>query len=416
MNRAGETTGQGVTHLGWVLWVTFLASLGTGVFWHGLSFIAKHTYGFGQTRNLLLYALMGAVYAVGAFGAGAVTRRLRRLMSPRGLLAWAIALQAAVCALPVTTTSEWALWVAAGAVSMLASLTWPIIESFVTAGRHGPRMRSAIGWFNMTWMPATVVPMFVMAPILQNHGEWAIGGLVVVNLVAVGALIFFPSYPAEHDAAIAAAHVTDSYPHLLRSVRVLLPFSYVLTSVVTPLLPYRFAQLGVVDVEWETPCTATWMIVRIAALVVMWWVPFWHGRWGTLLLGALAMAGGFAVIVLAGSLPLLLLGFGGMGVGLGVIYNAALYYAMSTGGAAVEAGGTHEALIGAGYAVGPLIGLAGTALGGGAVVVGFVLALMAVSAVPAVLPYLASGGRRKSIDWIPSENDSEETSRKGPDH
>ncbi len=398
MNRAGETTGRGMTHLGWVLWVTFLASLGTGVFWHGLSFVAKHTYGFGQTRNLLLFALMGAVYAVGAFGAGAVTRRLRRLVSPRSLLAWAITLQAAVCALPITTDSEWALWVAAGAVSMLASLTWPIIESYDTAGRHGPRMRSAIGWFNMTWMPATVVPMFVMAPILENHGEWAIGGLAVVNLVAVGAFVFFASHPAEHDAAIAAAHVTASYPNLLKSVRVLLLFSYVLTSVVTPLLPYRFEQLGVVDVEWETPCTATWMIVRIIALVVMWWVPFWHGRWGTLLLGALAMTGGFAVVVLAGSLPLLFLGFGGLGVGLGVIYNAALYYAMSTGGATVEAGGTHEALIGAGYAVGPLIGLAGTALGGGAAIVGVVWALMAVSAVPALLPYLAARASRKGSD------------------
>ncbi len=117
-----------------------------------------------------------------------------------------------------------------------------------------------------------------------------------------------------------------------------------------------------------------------------------------MLLGALAMAGGFAVVVLAGSLPLLFLGFGGMGVGLGVIYNAALYYAMSTGGAAVEAGGTHEALIGAGYAVGPLIGLAGTALGGGAAIVGFVLALMAVSAVPALLPYLAARVSRKDSD------------------
>ncbi len=380
------------------MWVTFLASLGTGVFWHGLSFIAKHIYGFDQTRNLLLFALMGAVYAVGALSAGAVTRRLRRLVSPRGLLAWAIALQAAVCALPITTDSEWALWVAAGAVSLLASLTWPIIESYVTAGRHGPRMRSAIRWFNMTWMSATVVPMFVMAPILEHHGEWAIGGLAVVNLVAVGALVFFASHPAEHDAAIAAAHVTASYPNLLKSVRVLLLFSYVLTSVVTPLLPYRFEQLGVVDVEWETPCTATWMIVRIAALVVMWWLPFWHGRWGTLLLGALAMTGGFAVVVLAGSLPLLLLGFGGLGVGLGVIYNAALYYAMSTGGATVEAGGTHEALIGAGYAVGPLIGLAGTALGGGAAIVGVVWALMAVSAVPAVLPYLAARVSRKGSD------------------
>jgi hypothetical protein len=37
-----------------------------------------------------------------------------------------------------------------------------------------------------------------------------------------------------------------------------------------------------------------------------------------------------------------------------------LYYAMSVGGADVDAGGTHEALIGAGYTIGPGIGLLAT--------------------------------------------------------
>ena len=38
-------------------------------------------------------------------------------------------------------------------------------------------------------------------------------------------------------------------------------------------------------------------------------------------------------------------------------YYAALYYAMSVGRAKVDAGGTHEALIGGGYMFGPLVGL-----------------------------------------------------------
>ena len=44
--------------------------------------------------------------------------------------------------------------------------------------------------------------------------------------------------------------------------------------------------------------------------------------------------------------------------GMGVTYYAALYYAMAVGRAEVNAGGTHEAFIGGGYAMGPLIGLA----------------------------------------------------------
>ena len=45
------------------------------------------------------------------------------------------------------------------------------------------------------------------------------------------------------------------------------------------------------------------------------------------------------------------------GSGMGVTYYAAIYYALAVGRAEVEAGGTHEALIGGGYMVGPIIGL-----------------------------------------------------------
>ena len=45
------------------------------------------------------------------------------------------------------------------------------------------------------------------------------------------------------------------------------------------------------------------------------------------------------------------------GAGTGITYYAALYYAMAVGQAKVDAGGTHEAFIGGGYIVGPIVGL-----------------------------------------------------------
>ena len=58
--------------------VTFLASIGTGVVWNGISFIAKHDYGFTQSQTLMLYAVMGVTYVAGALPTGAVLRALRR--------------------------------------------------------------------------------------------------------------------------------------------------------------------------------------------------------------------------------------------------------------------------------------------------------------------------------------------------
>ena len=255
------------TPLPWVLLLTFIASLGTGVFWHGVSFIAKHTYAFDQTRNLVLYALMGALYVIGAVRAGYLTDRISSRLAPRGVMGWCIGLQAVVCVLPIVFVGEWALWITAGTVSFLSAIVWPIVESYVAAGRHGPAMRSAIGWFNVIWMPAMVVPMLLMAPILERHGEWTIGGLAATNFAALITLAFFSPRPADHGAVDLTTHVTAEYPMLLRSARVLLPVSYIVTSALTPILPYRFEQVGV-QVWWETPSTATWMIVRVLALIV----------------------------------------------------------------------------------------------------------------------------------------------------
>lgn len=378
-----------------MLAVSFLASLSTGVFWNGISFIAKHTYAFDQPRNLMLYAAMGIVYTIGAFQAGRLTRLLDRWVTTRTLLLLLVAVQSLLCLGPILVEREWAFWLAATGPMVTSSLMWPIVESYLTAGRHGATMRSAIGWFNLVWMTAVTLPLIGMAPILENHGAWAIGGLAIANtFVLIPAMRFAPR-PAAHDAVSADAHVSVEYPLLLRSARILLPMSYMLNSAMVPILPYRFETLGVA-IAWETPATATWMIVRVLALIVMMRLAFWHGKWGALLLGAVCMTGGFALVVLAPTVAVMLLGFALLGAGLGVVYYAALYYAMAVGRAEVDAGGTHEGLIGAGYAIGPIAGLAGTGLGGGAAIVGSVWLLLAVGAVPAYGPYVTARARRRA--------------------
>ena len=384
-----------VTPLGAVLGLTFLCSLSTGVFWHGVPFIAKHTYEFSQTRNLLLAAAMGGVYTIGAFTAGRVTRLVERWLTPRGVLAACIMVLALVCLGPIITVDqEWALWLAALMGTWVTAIIWPVVESYLTAGRHGAQMRSAIGRFNLTWAPAVAIPLLAMAPILERHGEWAIGAFVPISVVALVMLAWFARHPGHHDPVTADAHVGGEYRLLLRSARVLLPLSYVLSSAMNPILPYRFEALDVA-VWWETPATATWTLVRVLAFVTMWRLGFWHGRWGTLLLGGLAMTGGFALVVMGPNLPFMLAGFATLGAGVGVIYYAALYYAMAVGRAQVEAGGTHEGLIGAGYAVGPVIGLLGAAVAGGLGIVVAVWTLVGRAGAPAVRPYARAHAQRR---------------------
>ena len=71
--------------------MTFMGSLSGGVFWAAMFFVTAEHYRFSPERNLMLAAVMGAVYAVAAAGAGRLVRRLSSLSSPRAVLVAALA-------------------------------------------------------------------------------------------------------------------------------------------------------------------------------------------------------------------------------------------------------------------------------------------------------------------------------------
>ncbi len=111
-------------------------------------------------------------------------------------------------------------------------------------------------------------------------------------------------------------------------------------------------------------------------------------------------------IVLAPTLAVIFIGFGVFGAGIGIIYYAALYYAMSIGKGQVDASGKHESLIGMGYAIGPASGLIWMQLpqllhveiAQEAGIVFVVWTLVALAAFPAVRPYFKARSMRRSTN------------------
>ncbi|MGA0174844.1 MAG: hypothetical protein ACO3NL_14555, partial [Phycisphaerales bacterium] len=319
-----------------LLAISFLASFGTGMVWNGLAFITRESYGFGELENLLLAVFNGAVYVGAAFAAGPLTRAIERRLSPRGLTIGLLALQAACCPLPLLFESAWPIWPVAGLLSAASAVQWPLIESYLTAGRHGAAMRRTIGWWNVTWMVAVTLAMVAMGPMLSaGHAEWNLAGLAVLF-------------------AIAAA--------------------------ISPLMPYLLDGLET-PLSLQTPITSLWLVARVALVIVLWRTHFWHGRWSTLLAAGVLMVGGFGAMVLAESLWTMGGGLVAFGLGQGIVYYAALYYAMAVGRAGVDAGGTHEALIGLGYGVGPAVAAFGSLAAGGPGIVGAIWIVVAISVV-----------------------------------
>ena len=348
--------------------IAFLASVSNGAFFAGVFFVSAGGYHFSPERNLVLGLAVGLVTVSGSRSAAAIARRVGspRLMLRAALGAWSLAaLVPMLPMLPVLRVlpmlraeRELLLWVGALAGVACSAMVWPVVESYLTAGRHGRDMRRALGSFNMAWSLATAVPLVLMPILARWDARLSLAMGAAFNGAALLVAGRLPARPGTHHAAEAEAALGPEYPALKRSASWLLPASYVISSTLSPVLPHRIAEVTG-DPASAGPLAGSWMLARFAALFLLWRFGRWHGRWTTLAAAASALLVGLALVLLGSTPAVLVAGLVIFGLGMGATYAAAVYYSMAVGHAAVEAGGNFEALIGLGYCGGPLLGLLG---------------------------------------------------------
>lgn len=409
-----------------VLSLTFLSSIGSAIVYAGVFFLAETQYHFTQRDNFLLALLFGVAYIPGACFAGPILRILRRAgLSPRAMLVLIVTLMGALCFLPILASAaapgggqggaSWPIWVTIGCYSPLSGCMWPLVESFLVGGRSDDELRAVIGRFNVTWSSSIVVTMLAIAAFVERFALPTIAALGVVHLASIAVIARFSAAPAAHDHHDRGA--PPSYRALLAFLRVMLPVSFMFLSTVSPYMPEALRALGIASL-WKTPIVAVWYASRVVAFIVMGRWQGWHGRWSVPIGGGALMVASFACVLAlprlfppGPGLMVLLIGLAGFGLGVGIVYAAALYYAMEVGSSDVDAGGTHEALIGIGYTAGPTLGLAGI----GAAVAGIVpadrsqllmMALVILAAVVAGGIALARARRAMRPDALPAASPS----------
>lgn len=356
-----------------VLAFAFLNSLGTGVISNGVYFLSTHGYGFSTASNYLLGLVFGVTYIGGAFTIGPAIQRLAErsnAVTHRKVLAGVLVVAGLACMLPMAARwasgdplgGQWALWTLVMLYGPLTGSMWPIVQSYVSGGRTGGDLRSAVGRFNTVWSTALIAAFWLMAPLVELRPLMVMAALGLVHFGTLGLLIPFGPVPGRR-VEEAAEPCPAVFVQLLVVFRLLLAASYVVLSALSPYLPAAMRALGV-SPDWETPVASIWLVSRVFWFVVLERWQGWHGRWWTPLSGCAMLIVGFGICVLAPpflgggvGLAALMVGLAVFGAGTAFIYAGALYYAMEVGRAKVGAGGMHESLIGLGYTLGPACGL-----------------------------------------------------------
>jgi len=350
MNRSGR-----------VILMTFNEGFTTTLVGRGVFFYTVWRLSFSDAANLWLAAAYGTTYVLGAL----TSHRLARLSSEKAMLMVTASSQFILHLLLAWRFEARMLFAVFSVLGVMSGLRWPVVESYVSAGLTPRQTSRALGRFNLAWAAAVPLGLAATGPIskLLETGLFLIPA--AVNLTSILLTIALPTSPAhlphDHPERPSRAELAR-IAALLTSSRWLLMTSYATAWALSGLMPIIFYNMGF---ETAAPALAAVMdFVRLLVFIVLIAWAGWHGRASLLVISLIAMPLGFFMVLFAGDLTAALTGEFLFGLSCGLVYYAALYYAMVAENASVGAGGKHESLIGLGFVIGPGASLVGLGLAG----------------------------------------------------
>ena len=386
-----------------------LNAVSTTYYFYYLYFFMQERFGFDQFRNLVLAATLGFFYTIGSVLCGRFAQRRGYFRSLRlGFLIMAVVL---AMGSRISTVVGHLLAMIICIIGMC--FTWPTLEAMVSEGEPPPRLQRMVGIYNLVWAGGGAFAYFTGGAMLEQLGLQSMFLVPCAMQMAQLALVFrlekksvhaqagkrpgaeggSPSPPVslsdpreEGSGARAMgeraeglsevgpqthsrsrglqAGTLELNPRAIPRSRAFLkmawlanPFAYLAINTVIAGIPSLARELKLSPMFAGFFCSV-WLFVRVGAFALLWLWPGWHYRFRWLIGAYAAMVAGFALLLLAPGLPLLVAAQIVFGLAVGLIYYSSLFYSMDVGERKSEHGGIHEAAIGAGSCAGPAIGAA----------------------------------------------------------
>jgi predicted MFS family arabinose efflux permease len=350
---------------GGVFAATSLTTLATFYFFTYLFFYLRDRFGFDDRANLAVAALHGAIYIVAAWQGGRFAERHGYVTSLR------VGFGGLTACMVVGWLAGDILLVTLGVVvvyTIVLLLIWPALEAMAMADEPPARVSHMVGLYNLTWSGSAALAYFTGGPLYDWLGAdliftvpGVIFGLEFLVLVWLKqSQAFEPHRPDVPEVIVAAAPSPLPGRHrraatFLRLGWLANPLSYMAIYTLLALMPGLAAALGLTPTQVGLFC-AIWMFARMVSFGLLWQWAGWHYRFRFLLAGYLVLIASFLAMLLAPSLPMLVIGQVLFGAASGITYYSSLFYSMDASDTKAEHGGLHEAGVGIGICTGPAVG------------------------------------------------------------
>jgi len=335
-----------------------LNSFGTVLYFTYLYFLLHARFGFRDTQNLAVAALLGLVYAVAAWQGGKFGQRHGNFAA----LKLGFGLMAVSYLIASQLQSAAGQIISAAAVSLGMCFTWPVLEALITEGETPEHIPHAVGIYNITWAWTNAGALFIGGTIIEKFGYasiyWLPFGIVLLQLALTFRLekIILPAVektavplPNAHRPSLVRAKNFQQLAWLAN------PFAYIAINTLIAALPGVAAKFQLTPMFAGFACSL-WGFARLATFVVLWRWDGWHYRFRWLTAAFVLLNISFTLILVAPGLPVVLMAQVFFGAAIGLIYYSSLFYSMDASDTKSEHGGIHEAAIGIGNCLGPAAG------------------------------------------------------------
>jgi MFS family permease len=342
-------------------------SLATTYFFYDIYYYTRYQFHFGALQNLLLAALLGAVYAVSAYFGGQFAQKFGYLTAVRwgtGIMAVVFLIGSQVHGLAATLAV-----IVVGDVGMC--LTWPALEALMSEGEPPARLQSLVGIYNFVWAGFGAFAYFTGGVLMQQWGLKSIFYVPAGLLFLEMGLAFWLEREAQRQPALAldppllrptpegiASPISPAL--FLKMAWLANPLAYLAINTVISTLPTLAKHFQFTLMQAGFICSI-WLFVRTGAFIFLRLWPKWHYRFRFLAGSYVAMIVSFGAMLLTRDIWLLIAAQVVFGLAIGLIYYSSLFYSMDVGETKGEHGGIHEAAIGAGNAAGPAMAAAALA-------------------------------------------------------
>jgi MFS family permease len=343
-----------------------LACVGANMLVGSFFFFAKLVFHWGTQPSLMVAAAEGVFYVAGALGAHELADRLGRRR--------ALVLMQAILA--ILAAVGWMFPIPAVVVPMLliymlcSAACWPMMESLIADDAGAELLSRRIATYNLIWSAVGTVTMAICGSVI-GHAVWGIFAIAVVAHILAIFNLLTGRVEMVADGTAAVHHAVE--PELLAQrklalhlSRISLPATYVVVYTLIAIMP-SLPVIQSFSPARQTVVASVWMLARFATFLALGASSWWHSRPRVLLVAAAVMLAAFLGVTLRlgdvmgrGSAAvttldqLLMIGWQiVLGLTMGLIYSASLYFGMVLSEGSTEHGGYHEALIGLGQVIGP---------------------------------------------------------------